>query len=232
MRPSLRSVSALAVLLLAVAAPARAEQTARPAPRPAARPASSGIGVRAYGIVDLNALAAKDSFDAVLGTSHLTAFGGGVDVVDIWKHLFARVAVTRARKSGSRVFVADNGEVFPLGIPLTVTMTPIEVGGGWRFVSRKNPRVSPYAGAAFLSMGYTETSKFAEAGDNTSERFAGGDVFGGVDVAIVKWLALSAEAQFRRVPNALFAGGVSNNFGESGLGGFTARVMIGIRTKK
>jgi hypothetical protein len=228
MRSSLRCVCAIAVLLTAPV-PARAGQ-ARPAAKPPRAP--SPIGLRAYGIVALDALAAKDSFDAVVGTSQLTAFGGGVDVVDLWKHVFARVAVTRASKSGSRVFVADNGEIFPFGIPLTVTMTPIEVGAGWRFVTRKPSRLTPYAGVAFLSMGYTETSKFAQPGDNTSERFTGQDVFGGVEVRIWKWLVASGEAQYRRVPDALVAGGVSKDFGESDLGGVTARIAIGIRTKR
>lgn len=226
MRPILRCVCAIALVLLGSAIPARAGQGAQPAKAPLP------IGLRAYGIVDLDALAARESFEAVLGTSKLTAFGGGVDVVDIWKHLFARVAVTRARKSGSRVFVATGGEVSPLGIPLTVTMTPIEVGGGWRFVSSKQTRLTPYVGVAFLSMGYTETSKFAEAGENTSERFTGQDVFGGVEVRIVKWLVAAGEVQYRRVPDALGAGGVSKDFGESDLGGVTARITIGIRTKR
>lgn len=229
MRPRLRCVCVIAVLLLALTVSARAGQGRQP-PR-ASRPPSP-IGLRAYAIVDVNAVAAKESFDAVLGTSQMTAFGGGLDVVDLWKHLFARVAITRARKSGRRVFVANN-EVFPLGIPLTVTMTPVEAGAGWRFVSRKGSnRVIPYAGAAFLSMGYAETSMFAESADNTSERFAGQDLFGGVDIDLIKWLALSAEGQYRRVPNALGAGGVSKDFGESDLGGFSARVMFGIRTKR
>ena len=63
---------------------------AQPAPK-----APSAIGLRAYAIVDSDALAAKESFEAVLGTSQLTAFGGGVDVIDIWKHLFVRVAATQ-----------------------------------------------------------------------------------------------------------------------------------------
>src|SRR5207245_2638965 len=66
--------------------------------------AQSHIGLRAYGIVDLDAVAAKQSFKAVLGTSQLKAFGGGVDVTDLWKHLFVRVAATRARKTSGRVW--------------------------------------------------------------------------------------------------------------------------------
>ena len=225
MRPILRTVCAITVLLLAPAIPARGQGT-----QPAKTPSS--IGLHAYGVVDFDALAASESFDAVVGTSRLTAFGGGVDVVDIWKHLFVRVAVTRTRQSGSRVFVADNKEVSPLNLPLTVTMTPVEVGAGWRFVSSKGGLVTPYAGVSFLSMGYTETSKGADPGEDTNARFGGQDVFAGVEVGIVKWLVAAGEVQYRRVPNALGAGGVSKDFGESDLGGVTARVTIGIRTKR
>lgn len=217
-------VCAIGVLLLAPGVPARGQDAQPPKP-------PSSIGLHAYGVVDLDALAARESFEAVLGTSHLTAFGGGVDVVDIWKHLFVRVAGSRARKSGTRVFVS-NGQVSSLTIPLTVTMTPVEVGGGWRFVSPKGGRFTPYAGVSFLSMGYTETSKFADPGENTSERFTGQDVFGGLEVGIVKWLVAAGEVQYRRVPDALGAGGVSKDFGESDLGGVTARVTIGILIKR
>jgi hypothetical protein len=188
------------------------------------------LGFRAYGIVDFDSVAMKQSFDAVLGTSQVKAFGGGVEVVDIWKHLFARVTVTRARKRGSRVFVSG-GQVFPFGIPLTVTMTPVEVGGGWRFTGLHG-RVTPYAGGGFVSMGYTEASKFADPEENTSTHFKGGAVFGGVEVGIVKWIGAAADAQYRRIPNALGAGGVSKDFKETDLGGFTARVTIGIRTTR
>jgi hypothetical protein len=223
MRPILRLACAAAAIVLALPGAARAQS-----PQPKAPPA---IGLRAYGIVDADTLAAKDSFDAVLGTSRLTAFGGGVDVTDIWKHVFVRVAATRASKTGSRVFVSGT-QVFPLGIPLTVTMTPIEVGGGWRFASKGSSRVTPYAGVSFLSVGYTETSKFADPADNTSERFPGQSLFGGVDVGVVKWIAVAAEVQYRRVPNALVAGGASQDFDENDLGGFTARITFGIRTKR
>ena len=193
--------------------------------------AQGQLGLHAYGIVDLDALAAKQTFEAVLGTSQLKAFGGGVDVVDIWKHLFARVAVTRVRKTGSRGFVSG-GQFFSNGIPLTMTMSPIEAGGGWRFASKRGSRLTPYAGVSFLSVGYTETSTFADPADNTSERVKGQAVFGGVEVGVVKGLTVTAEAQYRRVPNALGAGGVAKDFGETDLGGLTARVTIGFRTRR
>src|ERR1700682_3089295 len=74
-------VEAVAGLTPASAAPV-------PAPAPAQTTGSSGserIGVRAYAAVDLNRLAAQKSFDAVLGTSQLTAFGGGAALLHVWK---------------------------------------------------------------------------------------------------------------------------------------------------
>ncbi len=226
MRTTLQSACVAGALVLALPGMARAAGGQNPQAGP-----PSSIALRAYGIVDLDSVAATQSFTAVLGTSKLKAFGGGVDVVDIWKHLFVRVAVTRARKTGSRVFVSG-AQVFPLGIPLTVTMTPVEAGGGWRFPLKAGGRLTPYAGLAFLSMGYSETSSFAQSGEDTSERFKGQDVFGGVDVGIVRWLFASGEVQYRRVPKAIGAGGASKDFGESDLGGVTARLTIGIRTKR
>jgi hypothetical protein len=230
MRPTLRLACVLAAVMLAMPAVARAgpDQDAQN-PQPARPRKPLSIGLRAYGIVDFNTLAAKESFEAVLGTPKLKAYGGGVEV-DIWKNIFVRVAGTRARETGSRVFVSG-GDVFQLGIPLTVTMTPIEAGGGWRFRS-KSGRLTPYAGISYLSMGYVEESEFAEAGENTSERFTGQAVFGGFELGILKWLTAAAEAQYRRVPDALGAGGASKEFNETDLGGFAARVTIGIRTKR
>ena len=226
MRPTLRFACLTAAALLTLSGVARGQGAQNAPPK-----APSRIGLRAYAIVDLDAVAAKASFDAALRNSHLNAFGAGVDVTGIWKHVFARVAFTRARETGSRVFV-NNGEVFQLGIPLTITLTPIEAGAGWRFVSKKGSRVTPYAGLAFLSMGYTEVSSFAQSGEDTSGRFKGQALFGGVDAAIVKWLFASGEVQYRRVPHALGAGGVSKDFNESDIGGVTARLTIGIRTKR
>ena len=140
-------------------------------------------------------MAATKSFEAAFGTAQMTAFGAGAEI-DIWKHLFVRVAGTRARKTGSRVFV-DSGEVFDLGIPMTVTLTPIEAGGGWRFGSRG--RIAPYIGASFVSLAYHQESDFAEAGDNVSESFMVAEAFGGVAIGITKGFFVGGEAKFRSV---------------------------------
>jgi hypothetical protein len=141
MRQPLRSV--LIVLTCACATlilPAAIAEGQQPAP-PAA---PSRIGVHAYAAVDGNTMAASGSFEAVLGTATLLGYGGGADVTDLWKHLFARVAVTHSTKRGERAIFTGT-EAVSLGVPLTVSMTPIEIGGGWRFVPARG-RIVPYAG--------------------------------------------------------------------------------------
>jgi hypothetical protein len=208
-----------------------------PAPRPApglAPPRAAGssvserIGVRAYATVDLNRLAAQKSFDAVLGTSQLTGFGGGADLLNVWKTLFVRVSASRISKGGSRAFVF-NGQAVSLGVPMTVQMTPIEISAGWRFVS--SSRVTPYIGGGALFVKYAETSAFAGSGDDVSQSNRGYSAFGGADVTIATFLVVGAEGQYRSVPHALGTGSVSQDFGETNLGGFTVRVLIGFKTK-
>jgi len=197
------------------------------APSSTTRPA---IGLHPYAVIDGNTMAASSSFEAVLGTATLLGYGGGVDLTDLWKHLFARVAVTHATKEGTRAIFTGT-EAVPLGIPLTVSMTPIEIGGGWRFVPAKG-RIVPYAGAAALLLSYKETSPVppADASDNVSDSFTGYEVFGGAEFGLSKWLIAAGEAQYRGVPNAIGDAGLSQAFSETDLGGFTVRFTIGIRT--
>jgi len=214
----------LALLTLLPFAATASAQTSAPPPK--ARGSSPGI--HAFAMIDGNSMAATDSFDAVFGTSTMTAYGGGAEVTDLWKHLFVRIAVSQSKKTGSRVFVS-NGEVFDLGIPLSVTMLPVEGGGGWRFASRS--RLTPYVGGAFVSLGYKETSDFATGDENVDERFKGGAVFGGVDINLWKGIVVGGEVQFRSVTAPDASRGVMKEFGEKDLGGITGRITIGFRTK-
>ena len=207
-------------LLAALAAPAAA-QTYSPS-------SGGGVGIRAYGLFDVIVPAASKSFDAVFGSTQITGFGGGAEV-DVSHGLFLRIAVSRAQRTGSRVFVDDTGDVFTLNIPMTVTMTPIEAGGGWRFASKS--RVTPFIGGAFVSLGYQETSDFAQASDTVNARYNGGEGFGGVAIAISKGFFAGAEAQYRYIAVPDVSTSVMNQFGDKNLGGFTARVLFGFSTR-
>lgn len=184
--------------------------------------------LRAYFHVDVTSLSASRTFDAVIGQSQFTMPGGGGEILNLWKGLFARVAFSMAKETGSRVIVLDD-EVIPIGIPLTVELAPLEIGGGWRFPAFGSGRVVPYAGAGYVRLGYRETSDFAQRGDDTDTTFNGSIVFGGVEVSLVSWVIAGVEAQYRRVPDAIGGGGVSGAFGETDLGGTTFRVLVGIR---
>jgi len=207
------------VVFAALSAPAAA-QTYTP-------PASTGApgGFRVFGLFDGSQMAASESFKAAFGSAQTNGYGVGAEV-DVWKHVFLRIAATSSTRDGSRVFV-DGGEVFDLHIPLSVKMTPIEAGGGWRTTAG---RLAPYLGGAFISLAYEEVSDLGGASESSSfhERYTGGAVFGGVDVAIVKWLFVGGEAQYRHVPVPDVNGTLMHEFDETNLGGFTVRARVGV----
>ena len=184
--------------------------------------------LRGYFMTDLASMTASDSFDAVLGSSRLVMRGGGGEVLHIWRGLFARAAFAAAREEGTRAIVVDN-EVIPLDIPMTVEVSPLEIGGGWRFRPLAGGRLVPYVGAAVLRVGYRERSEFAVADDDVDATFTGRAFFGGLEAVIGGWVIVGAEVQHRSVPDALGEGGVSAAFRETDLGGSAIRFLVGIR---
>jgi hypothetical protein len=225
-------------LVLAISSPALA-QARRPGSPQAI--ASGGRLLEIAGFVHVGSmtLAAERSFEAILGSSSGTVVGGGGEVVfrrGTLRGLFGRVDVSRFEETGERVFVF-NGEVFPLDIPTTITLTPVEFSAGYRYVINRarrpgetGPRpfpLVPYAGLGVGSMSYRETSSFATSGDDVDERFTSYHAFGGVDVRIWKGLSAGVEGVYRWVPDALDDGsGVSEAFNESNLDGATVRARV------
>ena len=66
-------------------------------------------------------------------------------------------------------------------------------------------------------------------GEDVSQRNTGYAVFGGVEVAVWKWFIVGGEAQHRGVPHAIGKGSVSQDFGETNLGGFAVRLLFGVK---
>jgi outer membrane protein W len=124
------------------------------------------------------------------------------------------------------VFVSGS-DVFPLGIPVDVEITPIEITGGWRFTTISS-RLVPYAGAGWSSYAYKETSQFADADENVDERFNGWHILGGVELKLARWLGVGGEVAYTSVPDALGAGGASEAFDETNLGGTSFRLKISV----
>src|SRR6476646_8607495 len=173
----------LVMVTLALALP-RAASAAEDPPSAAPAAPKAYVGLRAYAAIDGDTMAASRSFEAVLGTATLVAYGGGLDVTDVWKHLFLRAAVTHASKDGSRAIFTGTDAV-SLGIPLTVSMLPVALGCGCRFATSSG-RFVPYVGGGALVLSYKETSEFADASDNVSQTFTGYEAFGGAEFGLTK----------------------------------------------
>lgn len=187
--------------------------------------AAQSIDIKGYGMVGTMRFAASESFEAVLGSSSGVVFGGGAEVGLPIGGLYVGIGAWRFEDDGERVFISGS-EVFPLGIPLKVTITPVEITGGWRF-KNLSPRVVPYVGAGWSSFAYEETSEFAAAGEDASERFNGFHLLGGAEVRVLKWMGVAGEIAWTRIPDGLGTpGSASEHFDETDLGGTSLRLKI------
>src|SRR2546423_1730729 len=89
------------------------------------------------------------------------------DQSTIWTHDFVNASIERFKKTGQRVVVVGN-QVFGLGIPDTVTLTPIVGAAGWRFA---HEHVTPYFGGGIGKVLYKEDSSFDDEGESIDTRF-------------------------------------------------------------
>lgn len=227
------AVAALAVLLgppseaWAQGTGTRAPQT-QPARRtPPARRAPAyprGLQVRGFGTVGLTWFTASETFDAVLDTTTGTEFGGGLSLTD--GPAFLDVGARRFSKTGERVFVSDDKTVFKLGIPATITMTPLDITAGWRFRPVFGGRLRPLLGVGYTRMTYEEVADFADDGDDVSESFNGFHVLGGGEVRVHRLVGFQAEVVWTSIADAIGEGGASQVFGETNLGGTSARLKL------
>jgi hypothetical protein len=188
-----------------------------------ARSASAQTQLRPFVLLDIEHYAASTTFEATVGSAVAPLWGGGVDVV-LGKRFFVDVTISHMSRHGERVFV-NNGEVFHLGIPLTVSSTPIEVSGGYRFHVHGS-RIIPYAGAGFGSYSYRETSDFSAGGEDVDVRHAGFLAVGGAEFRITRWFAVTGDAEYTRVPGILGQGGLSKDVNENNFGGVAARLRV------
>jgi outer membrane protein with beta-barrel domain len=218
-----RSIACV-VVGLALAAPAAAQP---PAPRPPARtaaPPAPALSIRPFVVATEQSFAAIDTFDATLGKTYGPFFGGGVQVV-IHDSFFVEASASRFRQTGERAYLSG-GKTFKLGIPLTATITPLEVTGGYRFRLRHYPKLRPYLAIGVGSYSYQETSEFAAAGEDVDASHAGVVANGGAEFRLQRWVGLAVDVQYTHVPGIFGTGGVSQQAGETDLGGVAARVKL------
>ena len=201
----------LAAGLLATASPALAQ------------PPTAPFSVRGEAIVGYEHLLASQTFKAVFGTANVPIYGGGVDV-GLWQHVFVRVDATRFKKTGERAFEV-NGIVSRLGIPLTVTITPLTVAAGYRGDLTRT--LALYGGGGGGSWSYSE--KTDDPTETVSFRKSGFLVLGGAEWRLQKYVAVGFEGQYASVASAIGSGGISEQFNEKDLGGASAvvRVIVG-----
>jgi len=221
-------MSGRAALAAAIAAvfmvPAIAMSQTRPAPSPPA-PGAASLSIRGFADLASTTFAASESFEAVLGSSTGTLFGGGGEVI-LPQRIFVGLRASRFEKDGERVFVF-NGRTFGLGIDTTVRVTLIELTAGYRF-GPPRWRVVPYAGGGLGWHRHQETSAFAEDDENVDETHRGYHILGGVELRLARWLGVGGEAQWTTVSDALGQdpNGVSAAFDEADLGSTALRVKV------
>ena len=197
-------------------APASA-QVRRPPLRPNDLPK---ISLRPFFLATEQRFSARKTFETVFGKSVQPFWGGGLSVA-FRNGFYVDVTASRFKKTGERAFFFE-GQGYPLGIPLTVTVTPLEVTAGQR--SRITPNMFLYTGFGVGSYRYQESSQFDDG--PFEKRHVGYLVAAGLEFRITRWVGVSGDAQYTYVSGIIGTGGVSKEAGESKLGGIAGRFRV------
>jgi len=166
--------------------------------------------------------AAEQTFDAIFGDASGSFRGFGADLV-IARNAFVEIGWARFEKTGERIFLFD-GDVFKLGIPLTISLRPFELTGGYRATIW--PRVIPYGGLGIATTRYEETSDFAAAGDDVSVSGSGLVLVGGAEVRVARFIGVSADLHYSTLKDIIGKAGISKEYSEDDLGGTSVRFRI------
>jgi Outer membrane protein beta-barrel domain len=191
-----------------------------PGQRPPALTIRPDTGLRGFGDASFQWFFARDSFNAIFDRTWGNFFGGGAEY-RFGNGVFGQGAIRWFRDTGERVVVADN-EVFPLGVPDTVTIVPISFTIGYRYPSRQ---YSTYVGAGAGTYLYKETSEFSESADDLDEKFVSYHMLFGVEWRGHSFIGIAGEVQITFVPSSL-TGPVAEAFEEKDLGGVEARIKV------
>jgi opacity protein-like surface antigen len=182
------------------------------------------FSIRGFADAGVRTFTATKSFEAILGQSFGPVFGGGIGIVE--RHgVFGELRASRFQRTGKRAFVFA-GEVFSLDVDDTIAVTPLEVTGGYRF--DRGWSFVPYGGAGAGWHRLEESSPSSASDEDVRDTFMGYHVLGGAEFRLSRWIAAAGEAQWTSVPDAFGQdpNSVARAFGESNLGGLSARVKI------
>lgn len=215
---------ALAVLLAALAAPPPVAGQTRRLSIAADEP-SRTVSFRPFLLVSGQRFAAEKTFDGVFGHQTLRPFWGGGLQVSFRKGVFVEIDASRWEQAGQRAFVV-NGTVIPVGLPVTATVTPFDVAGGYRL--RLTRWLRPYGAAGVSRYAYREVSDpvAVDADENIDTSKTGFIAVGGAEIRVHRWVGVAADVAYTRVKGILGAGGISQQFGEDNLGGTAIRVKV------
>lgn len=178
--------------------------------------------LRGFGQAGGTFFSAKDSFETILDTALGGMYGGGGQVA-FGNGLFAQVGLNRFKKTGSRALVSGE-QIFRLGVPHTITLTPLEATVGYR--DPRGRQTVPYFGAGLGWHKLEETSPGLEATGDVDQTKIGYHLVGGAEFRLMPWIWLAGEGQWTWVPKALGDHGVSAVFEEKDLGGGTFRFKV------
>lgn len=183
------------------------------------------MSLRVFGEATAQRFSSSRSFDASFGQNIQPFFGGGLQAA-FHDRVFVEVGASRFSKTGDQVFVSG-AQVFHLGIPMTVTVTPLEIAGGYRFHPRRFAWLVPYVEAGAGSYSYKQTSTFADPTENIDTRKAGFLAAGGAEFRVHRWVGVAADVEYTHIPGILGTSpSVSSAFGENDLGGIAGRFKI------
>jgi hypothetical protein len=189
----------------------------------AAPATAQDLSFRPFVMATEQKFSAANTFTAVFGSATQPFWGGGLTITQEDRY-YLDVSASRFKKTGQRAFLS-NGQTFPLGEPLTATVTPFELTAGYRFHT-STPRIRPYAGGGVGLYRYEETSMFSSDSENLSTKHAGVIVEGGAEVRLHRWIGVAADVHYTYVPGILGDAGLSKDEGENSLGGVSVRVKV------
>jgi hypothetical protein len=187
--------------------------------------AAQDVGVRALITVGNLTFQAQDSFEAVLGKSSGTIYTGGGQVL-LPRGVYIEFTTGKLQEDGERVIVNAAGQIARTGQPLEITLRPIEITGGWRYL--RSDRFVPYGGAGYSRYRYQALSESAGPGENIDATFDGFHIVGGGEYLPLRWLAVGGEVVWSSVPDVRPIGRVSEAFDDTNLGGTTLRLKISL----
>ena len=180
------------------------------------------VSLRPFFLASGQNFTANETFKAVFGRTVEPFWGGGAQVT-FRSGLFVDVTVSRFQ-SVRRARVQVRRPEFRVGHPAD---SHRDASGGQRRISL--PRVAPARSLCRRRnrlVLYEETSDFSNEDENVKTRHTGYLVNGGAEFRLSRWLGLTADVQYTRVPGILGDGGISKEADEHDLGGVAARFRV------